>query len=67
VFTFDNADIESVRMDGNQESNIYTYTLGMDISRYYLEGYEWRITERPTKGSFARIMDSTPQLQPYDE
>ncbi|MEL6123928.1 MAG: OstA-like protein, partial [Bacteroidota bacterium] len=27
VFTFDNADIESVRMDGNQESNIYTYTL----------------------------------------
>ncbi len=48
-FTFDKAEIKTVKMSGSQESNMYEYKEGMDVTQYYLSDYKWRITERPTK------------------
>ncbi len=52
IFTFDDDEISKVDMTGQPTSNMYEYTKGMDVSVYNLEGFEWRIKERPSEGFF---------------
>jgi len=52
--TFDeNNDISHVSMDGQPESNMYEYQAGMDLNSFYLDGFRWRIEEKPTEVIFA--------------
>lgn len=52
IFTFDDDEISKIDMDGQPTSNMYEYTLGMDVTVYNLEGFKWRIEERPSEGLF---------------
>lgn len=55
VLTFDeNNDISRVSMDGQPESNMYEYQPGMDLASFYLDGFRWRLEEKPTEVIFAQ-------------
>ena len=47
-------DISRVTMDGQPESSLYEYEETMDITSFYLDGFRWRIEERPTETIFAQ-------------
>ena len=52
IFTFEDDEISKIDMDGQPTSNMYEYIPGMDVSIYNLEGFKWRIKERPSEGLF---------------
>ena len=52
IFTFDEDEISKIDMDGQPTSNMQEYTDGMDVTIYNLEGFKWRIKERPSEELF---------------
>lgn len=52
TFFFEEAAITEIQMLGQPESNMYEYQEGMSLDSYYLEGFEWRIGERPSEKLF---------------
>jgi len=53
TFTFVDGEIDRIRSKGQHESNLYEYTEGIDVTSYYLAGFQWRIEERPQSEYFA--------------
>lgn len=47
-------DISRVSMDGQPESNMYEYQEDMNLTSFYLEGFRWRIAEKPSEVIFAQ-------------
>ena len=52
TFIFEDDEISKIDMKGQPDSNMYEYADNMDLSSYYLEGFEWRIDERPKSSIF---------------
>ncbi len=47
IFTFRDSEIASIKMTGVPESNIYQYNDQLVMEDYFLDGFRWRIKERP--------------------
>lgn len=52
IFYFKDDEIEKIDKSGQPESNMYPYSVGMDVESYFLDGFVWRIDEKPEDDIF---------------
>jgi len=62
-FEFEDGDLSSFHTIKQQDSNIYEYEASMDISQYYLEGHNWRITELPVAVNFVGVISQEENIE----
>ena len=55
TFRFEDGQISEIFMKGKPEHIMYEYQPGIDLNAYYLEGFNWRIDERPEAMRFLRL------------
>lgn len=55
IFSFSDGEISKVAMKGKPEHVMYEYNVQLDLEEYYLEGFHWRIEERPPTMRFSRL------------
>ena len=56
TFNFDLGSIQSMNTIGLQDSNMYEYNEGDILSSYYLDGFRWRLEEKPQENAFYNLL-----------
>ncbi len=55
LFDFEENEIETIRFFKKPESEITEYQSGMQLSNFLLDGFEWRIQDKPLLSNFALL------------